>query len=74
MSFEKASALEVKNRRFQLRDGAIFTITRADDLDVPYLERTVWFRRDKHDAPDSGDGHCPLRYLESLVEIHCPSN
>jgi hypothetical protein len=71
MSFEKTSAREIKNRRFQLPDGAIFTITRGDDLDVPYLERTVWFGRDKHGAPDSGDGHCLLRYLESLVEIHC---
>jgi len=74
MSFEETSAQELKNRRFQLPDGAIFTITRGDDLSVPYLERTVWFRRDKRDGPDSGDGRCLLRYLESLVEIRDASD
>jgi hypothetical protein len=53
MRFEKASSEELTNKRFQLGDGAI-TITRADDLNVPYPERTVWFWRDKPDPPDSG--------------------
>ena len=68
MRFEKASSKELVNKRFQLGDGAI-TITGADDLDVPYPERTVWFRRDKPDPPDAGDGHCLLTFLERLVEI-----
>jgi hypothetical protein len=68
MRFEKALSKELVNKRFKLGDGAI-TITRADNLDVPYLERTVWFRRDKPDPPDSGDGHCFLTFLERLVEI-----
>ncbi len=68
MRLEKASSEELTNKRFQLGDGAI-TITRADDLNVPYPERTVWFWRDKPDPPDSGDGHCLLTFLERLVEI-----
>jgi hypothetical protein len=68
MRFEKASSKELVNKRFQLGDGVI-TITSADDLGVPYLERTVWFHRDKPDPPDSGDGHCLLTFLERLVEI-----
>jgi hypothetical protein len=55
MNYEKVSSNDLVDRRFRLDDGAI-TVTRADDLDVPYLERRVWFHRDKHDAPDSGDG------------------
>jgi hypothetical protein len=60
MRFEKTSSKELVNKRFQLGDGAI-TITRADDLGVPYPERTVWFWRDKPDPPDSGAGVVGLR-------------
>jgi hypothetical protein len=73
MRFEKASSKGLVNKRFKLGDGAI-TITRADDLDVTYLERTVWFRRDKPDPPDSEDGHCLLTFLERLVEIRDDSS
>jgi hypothetical protein len=68
MRFEKASSKELVNKRFRLGDGAI-TITRANNLDVPYLERMVWFCRDKPELLDSGDGHCFLTFLEGLVEI-----
>lgn len=69
MSFEKASSAQLVGKRFRLGDGDVITISKADDLDVRYLERSVWFRRDTHDLPNSGDGRCLLTYIESLVEI-----
>ncbi len=69
MNFEKTSAKELEDRSFRLSDGTIITVWRADDLDVPYLERNVWFRKDRYDAADSGDGHRLLTFVEQLEEI-----
>lgn len=69
MIFEKTSAEALKDRSFRLTDGTIITVWRADDLDVPYLERSVWYRKDRRNLPDSGDGHCLLTILEQLEEI-----